>query len=110
MPTPDEPVNQAGKLSRFRKKHEMTIARAEALVIFLALIRTITAYYQLKTRPGNLLPAGQVAPIITGSLVAALFCLALTLLSFSGRYRVMHPVFALAIMSLVLTKIFLPTP
>ena len=60
----------------------MKITRAGVVIIFLALIRTITAYYQLKTRPGNLLPAGQVEPIITGSLVAALFCLALTLLSF----------------------------
>jgi hypothetical protein len=50
-----------------------------------------------------------VEPIITGSLVAALFCLALTLLSFSGRHRVMHAVFALAIISLVLVKIFLVT-
>jgi aspartate/methionine/tyrosine aminotransferase len=47
-------------------------------------------------------------PIITGSLVAALFCLALTLLSF-GRHRVMHAVFASAIISLVLVKTFLFT-
>ena len=70
----------------------MTIARAEVVIIVLALIRAITAYFQLKTRPGNLLPAGQVEPIITGSLVAALFCLALTLLSFSGRHPVTHAV------------------
>ena len=87
----------------------MTITRAEVVIIFLALIRTITAYYQLKTRPGNTLPASQAEPIITGSLVAAVFCLALTLLSFAGRHRVMHAVFALAILSLVLVKIFLFT-
>jgi len=105
MPTPGEPAEKTGKLSLFYKRHEMEIARAEVVIIFLALIRTITAYYQLKT-PGNILPAGQAEPIITGSLVAALFCLALTLLSFSGRHRVMHAVFALAIISLVLVKIF----
>ena len=93
----------------FYKRHETKIARAEIVIIFLALIRTLTAYFQLKTRPGNILPAGQVEPIITGSLVAALFRLALTLLSFSGRRRVMHAVFALAIVSLVLVKIFLAT-
>ena len=82
---------------------------AGAVIIFLALIRTITAYYHLKTQPGNIIPAGQVEPIITGSLVAALFCFALTLLSFSGRHRVMHVVFGLAIVSLVLVKIFLFT-
>ena len=82
---------------------------AGAVIIFLALIRTITAYFQLKTRPGNILPAGQVEPNITGSLVAGLFCLALTLLSFFGRHPVMHPVFAVAIISLVLAKIFLFT-
>ena len=109
MPTPGEPAEKTGKPSPFYKRHEMTIARAEVVIIFLALIRTITAYFQLKTRPGNLLPAGHVEPIITGSLVAALFCLALTLLSLSGRHRVMHPVFALAIISLVLAKIFLFT-
>jgi hypothetical protein len=109
MPTPGEPAGKAGKLSLFYERHQIEIARAEVVIIFLALIRTITACYQLKTRPGNVLPAGQVEPLITGSLVAALFCLALTLLSFSGRYRVMHAVFALAIISLVLTKIFLVT-
>jgi hypothetical protein len=39
-------------------------------------------------------PAGQVQPVITGSLVAAPYCLALTMLSFSGRNRVTHAVFA----------------
>ena len=107
MPTPGEPAGKPGKLPLFCKRHEMKIARAEVVIIFLALIRTLTAYYQLKTRPGNVLPAGQVEPIITGSLIAALSCLALTLLSFSRRRRVMHAVFALAIVSLVLVKIFL---
>jgi len=109
MPTPGGPAEKTGKLSQFYKRHEITIIRTEVVVVFLALIRTITAYYQLKTRPGNILPAGQVEPLITGSLVAALSCLVLTLLSFSGRHRVMHAVFALAIISLVLTKIFLFT-
>jgi hypothetical protein len=109
VPTPGEPAGKTGKLSLFCNRHEMKITRAEVLILFLALIRTITAYYQLKTRPGNILPAAQVEPVITGSLVAALFCLALTLLAFSGRHRVMHPVFALAIISLVLVKIFLFT-
>jgi hypothetical protein len=108
MPTPDEPAEKTGKPSPFYKRHETKITQAEVVIIFLALIRTITSYYLLK-RPGNILPAGQVDQIITGSLVAALFCLALTLLSFSGRHRVMHPAFALAIISLVLVKIFLLT-
>ncbi len=105
----DGPAEKPGKPWLFLKRHKMKIARAEAVIVFLALIRTMTAYYQLKTRPGNLVPAGQVEPIITGSLVAALFCLALTLLSYLGRYRVMHVVFALAIISLALVKIFLFT-
>ena len=109
MATSDELAGQTGKLSLLYKRYEKKISQAEVVIVFLALIRTITAYYQLKTRPGNILPAGQAEPIITGSLVAALFCLALTLLSFSGRYRVMHAVFALAIISLVLVKIFLFT-
>ena len=109
MPTLSERAEKTGKLSLFYKRHEITITRGEVVIVFLALIRTITAYFQLETRPGNVLPAGQAGPIITGSLVAALFCLALTLLSFSGRHRVMHAVFVLAMISLVLTKIFLFT-
>jgi hypothetical protein len=107
MPAPDDPAETTGKLPLFYKRHEVTVTRAEVVIIFLALIRTMTAYYQLKTGPGNVLPAGQAEPIITGSLVAAVFCLALTLLSFFGRHRVMHAVFALAIISLVLVKIFM---
>jgi hypothetical protein len=109
MPTPDEAAVKTATLSLFYKRHEMKIAGAEVVILFLALIRTLTSYYQLRSRPGNILPAGQVDPIITGSLVAALFCLTLTLLSFSGRYRIMHAVFALAIISLALVKTFLFT-
>lgn len=105
----DGPDGKTGKPWLFLKRHEKKIAQAEAVIIFLALIRTLTAYYQLQPRPGNMLPAWQVEPIITGSLVAALFCLALTLLAFLSRHRVMHVVFALAIASLVLVKAFLFT-
>ena len=109
MLTSDQPARKTAKLSLSYKRHEITITRAEVVIVFLALIRTITAYYQLKPGSGNVLPAGQVEPIITGSLTAALFCLALTLLSFSGKHRVVHVVFALAIISLLLVKIFLFT-
>jgi hypothetical protein len=37
MPTPDEPAEKTGKLSLFYKRHEMTITRAEVVIIFLAL-------------------------------------------------------------------------
>jgi hypothetical protein len=66
MPTPDEPAGKTGKPSPFYKRHETDITQAEVVIIFLALIRTITSYYLL-TRPGNILPAGQVDQIITGS-------------------------------------------
>jgi len=98
---------KSGRLAGFCRRHERLIARSEIIIVFLALIRTITAFYMLKTHPGNALPAAQADPLITGSLVAALFCLALTVLSFSARHRIMHAVFVLAITSLVLVKIFL---
>jgi hypothetical protein len=53
MPTPGEPARKTGKLSLFHKRHKIEIARAEVVIIFLALIRTITACYQLKTRPAG---------------------------------------------------------
>jgi len=109
MPAPGEPTEKVRNLVQFCKRHELKITRAEVVIVFLALIRTLTSYYQLKTSPGDILPAGLVQPIITGSLVAALFCVALTVLSYFGRCRVMHLVFALAIISLVLVKIFLLT-
>lgn len=59
MPTPDERAGKTGKLSLFYKRHEMKVTRAEVVIIFLALMRTLTSYYQLKTRPRNILPSGQ---------------------------------------------------
>jgi hypothetical protein len=106
MSAPGGLAEKTGRLSLLCKRRQVGIARAEVIIAFLALIRTLTAGYQVKAYPGNTLPAGQVGPIITGSLVAAAFCLALTLLSLVGRYRVMHAVFVLAIASLVLVKIF----
>jgi hypothetical protein len=105
MSAPGELAEKTARLSLLCKRREVGITRAEVIITFLALIRTLTAGYQLKIRRGDTLPAGQVGPIITGSLVAAVFCLALTLLSLTGRYRVMHPVFVLALVSLVLVKI-----
>lgn len=87
MPMPDEPAGKTSSLPLLYSRHAMKVARGEVVVIFLALIRTLTSCYQLKTRAGNMLPAGQVGPIITGSLVAALFCLALILLYFFGRHQ-----------------------
>ena len=104
MTTPDE---SAGKIRLFYRRHELKIAWAEVVILFVALIRTITSIYMIRTGPGDVLPAGQVEPVITGSVVAALFCLVLTLLGLSGRRRVMHAVFGLAILSLVLVKVFL---
>ena len=78
------------RLLPFCVRHETTITLAETVIVFLALIRTLTPYYQLRTRPGDVLPAGQVQPIVTGSLVAALFCLALTLLSYLDPARGRH--------------------
>jgi len=82
------------------------VAWAEVGIIFLALIRTLTAVYLLKARPGDLLPARQVAPLITGSLVAVLFCLVLAVLCLYRRYRLAHAGFVLAIIALVLVKVF----
>lgn len=109
MSAVDEPVTKMAKLSLFNMRYRTKIAWAEVVVIFLALIRTLTSYYQLAVRPGMSFQPGQVEPIITGSLIAALFCLTLTLLCCFGRYRVMHGVFVLAIVSLVLVKIVLFT-
>jgi hypothetical protein len=109
MPVLAEPPAKTRRLLRFCTRHETTITLAETVIVFLALIRTLTSYYQLQTRPGDILAAGQVQLIVTGSLVAALFCLALTLLSYFGRHRLMHVVFALAIISLALVKAFLFT-
>jgi hypothetical protein len=81
------------------------VAWAEVGIIFLALVRTLTAFYLLKAGPGDVLPVGQVAPLITGSLVAVLCCLVLAVLCRYRRYRLAHVAFVLAILSLVLVKI-----
>jgi hypothetical protein len=109
MTAPTAPAGPAGRLRLFCRRHELKIAWAEVVVLFLALIRTITSVYMVRTGPGDVLPAGQVEPVITGATVAAVFCLALTLLGLAGRRRVMHVVFVLAIVSLVLVKVFLFT-
>ena len=73
MSAPGGLAEKTGRLSLCYKRREILIARAEVVVTFLALIRTLTAGYQLRVHPGDTLPAGQVGPIITGSLVAAVF-------------------------------------
>jgi hypothetical protein len=102
-----ESTERPRRASVFRSRRQAVIAGAEVVIVFLALIRTVTSIYMVKAVPGNLLPSVQVTPIVTASTVAAVCCLILTLLYFFGRTRVMHVVFVLSIAALVIIKALL---
>lgn len=97
----------AGRVSGFRSRRQAVIAGAEVVALFLALIKTVASIYQVKALPGNLLPSDKVIPIVTGSVVAACSCLVLTVLYFFRKTLIMHVAFVLAIVGLVLVKVFL---
>lgn len=97
----------AGPVSGFRSRREAVIARAEVVILFVALIKTVAGIYQVKALPGNLLPSDKVIPLATGSVVAAGSCLVLTVLCFFRKTLIMHVAFVLAIVGLVLVKVLL---
>jgi hypothetical protein len=83
-----------------RRSSELAI-----MVLFLALIRTLAEYYRLKHVHGTQLVLAEVAPYITGALIAALGAWAAVAAYFFGRYRLSAGVVAVAIGLMLTYKI-----
>jgi len=74
-------------------------------VLFLALIRTLAEYYRLRYVRGPALSLAEVAPYITGGLMAAFGAWAAVVAYFLGRYRVAIGIVVAVVAAMLVYKV-----
>src|SRR5215831_20216504 len=73
--------------------------------LFLALVRTLAEYYRLRYVRGTALGLAEVAPYITGGLMAAVGAWAAVVLYFFGRYRMAIGIVVAVIVAMLVYKL-----
>jgi uncharacterized membrane protein len=72
--------------------------------LFLALIRTLAEYYRLRYVRGTALALADVAPYLTGGLIAALGAWTAVVAYFVGRYRVATGIVVAVVVAMLVYK------
>jgi len=84
------------------------VSKIATIIIFLALIRSLSEPIRLQFYSKTILTYNEIKPFLIGSLVAATGLLAMTILSFSGRHKIIIATCILTIiLMLVVKKIYL---
>ena len=71
----------------------------------MALVRTLAEYYRLRYVRGTALALAEVAPYITGGLMAAIGAWAAVVAYFFGRYRVAIGIVVAVIIAMLVYKV-----
>lgn len=80
------------------------ISKIATLTIFLALIRSLSEPIRLQYYSRAILTYIEIKPFLTGSLVAAIGLLAMTILSYFGRHKIIIATFILTIILMLIVK------
>jgi hypothetical protein len=81
------------------------VAEVAIMALFLALVRALGEYYRLEYTRGSALTLAEVAPYITGALMAALGAWAAVIAYFVGRYRLATGVVGAVIVAMMIYKV-----
>jgi sugar phosphate permease len=81
------------------------VAEVAISVLFLALARTLAEYYRLEYVRGSSLALAEVAPYITGALMAAVGAWAAVIAYFVERYRLATGIVGAAIVAMLIYKV-----
>jgi hypothetical protein len=73
--------------------------------LFLALARTLAEYYRLEYVRGSSLALAEVAPYITGALMAALGVWGAVIAYFVGRYRLSTGIVGVVVVAMLIYKV-----
>ena len=86
------------------------IAKIATIIIFLALIRSISEPFRLQYYSKTPLTYDEIKPFLHGSLAAATGLLAMTILSYFGKHKIIIATCILTIIILLLVKKFYLIP
>lgn len=85
-------------------KDSNKISKTATVIIFIALIRTISEPFRLQYYSSSDLTYDQIKPFLIGALVAAVGLFLVTLLSFYGKHKTIIAVCILTIISMLIVK------
>ena len=86
------------------------IAKIAIIIIFLALIRTISEPFRLQYYSKSILTYDEIKPFLIGSLVAAIGLFAMTILFYFGKHKIIIAACILIIIILLWVKKFYLIP
>jgi len=86
------------------------LSKIATFIIFLGLIRTISEPLRLQYYAKAPLTYHEIKPFLIGALVASTGLLAMTLLSYYGRHKILIATFILTILLMIMVKIMYHIP
>jgi hypothetical protein len=86
------------------------IAKFATIIIFAALIRSISEPFRLQYYSKTILTYDEIKPFLIGSLIATFGLLAMTILFYFGKYKIIIVTCFLIIIILLLVKKFYLIP
>jgi hypothetical protein len=85
-------------------KNEIKIARITTIIIFIALIRTLSEPFRLQYYSDVSLSFSQVKPFLLAGVVSAVGLFAMILFYFYGKYKVIIAIGILIIVTMIIIK------
>jgi len=93
-------------MKHIRVKNNISLARISIVIVFLALIRTLSEPLRLHYYSPISLNYEMLKPYITGALIASIALFAMTIFSFFSKHTIVLIIAVLAILALFIIKIY----
>jgi hypothetical protein len=91
-------------MNSFYAKNEERISRLATIIIFLALIRTISEPLRLQYYSSTLLTVNEIKPFLFGAIICAVGLLCLTIMAYYKKHKIIIGLAVLIIVSLFWIK------
>lgn len=85
-------------------KHEIKISKIATIIIFIALVRTISEPFRLQYYSTMSLGFEQIEPFLIGGLITSIGLLIMTILSYYGRHKLIILFAAIIIIAMLMVK------
>jgi hypothetical protein len=89
-----------------RIKSNIRLARISTVIVFLALIRTLSEPFRLHHYSSIPLSYEMLKPYITGALIASIALFAMIVFSFFSKHTIVFIIAVLAILAMFIIKIY----
>jgi hypothetical protein len=91
-------------MAQFTLKREKAISKASVIIIFLALIRTISEPFRLQYYSSSELSLEEIKPFLIGALMCSVGLLIMTILLFYSKHKIIIALAVLIIIGMLMVK------